>query len=148
MAKIWFHKILYSEKFSQISLILFFFAKVHRTKNLKIVHLRKFISQSFSYFSLSIFCIIKPHISNLKEFSKISSFAKAYLAKYFTLLNSRKLIQNILIFSPRESFSNYSNLKIGKINSVKIYGLHVSDFVSKFLKKYIKLALANILVFY
>ena len=88
--------------FLQISLILSFFAKVYLAKSFKIVHLRKFISQSFSYFSLSIFCMIKPMLPrnlNLKNFSEISWFAKVYLAKYFTLLSSRRIIQKIR-FSP------------------------------------------------
>ena len=45
-------------------------------------------------------------IFDLRKFSKISWFAKVYLAKYFTLLNSRKFIQKTSDFSPRESFSN------------------------------------------
>ena len=38
-----------SERFSQVSLILCFFAKVYLEKNLKIVLLQKFMWKSFSY---------------------------------------------------------------------------------------------------
>ena len=47
--------------FLQISQILSFFTKVYLGENLKLFI--KFISQSFSCFSLSIFCILKPHVS-------------------------------------------------------------------------------------
>ena len=75
------------EKVSQISLILFFFAKVYIEKNFKIVPLESFISQSFSYFNF---------------FSKHSWFL--YLAKYFTLLISQKFIQKFWFF-PLVKFS-------------------------------------------
>ena len=76
-----------SERFSQVSLILFFFAKVYPEKNLKIILLQKFISQSFS-------C--------LNFFVKYSWFL--YLAKYFTLLISQKFIQKFWFF-PLVKFS-------------------------------------------
>ena len=70
-----------SERFSQVSLILCFFAKVYLEKNLKIVLLQKFMWKSFSY---------------LNFFSKYSWFL--YLAKYCTLLISQKFIQKFWFF--------------------------------------------------
>ena len=105
LAKIWFHKILQSDKFSQISLILSFFTKVYFSRIWK-SSICKSLSRRFFLICLSL-SIIKPLVSKkLKKVSKISWFSKVYLAKYFTLLNSQKFIQNILAFSPRESFSN------------------------------------------
>ena len=88
---------LFGDIFANFTNFVLFRESLSREK-LAIVHLWKFLSQSFSYFSISISCIIKRHVSK-KLFSNISWFAKVYLAKYFTLLNSRKSIQKSLIFS-------------------------------------------------
>ena len=67
----------------------------------------------------------------LKTFSKISWFAKFYLAEYFTLLNSRKFSQeSILQFirpTPNRTFNCYNPTGIKLITRFRLGLSHLRD---------------------
>ena len=87
-------------------------------------------------------------INYLKKNFKNFMIRKSLSCKMFDIAQFAKVYTKIWIAPPpRESFSNESNLKIGKIDSVKIHALDVSDFVPKFHKKSMKLPSATVKVF-
>ena len=116
---------------------------------------KKFENRPFAKVNLAKFFL---YLSFSFLYHKTPCFQENILKNFQKLHDLQKFIlQNILHYSIRESLLKKLRLfplvkvslikvtwKLERINSVKIDSLHVFDFVSKFLKKYIKLSWANI----
>ena len=119
--------------------------------------LQKFKNRPFAKFYLTKFFL---YLSFNFLYNKTTCFLENIFKNFQKFHNLQKFIlQNILHYLIRKSLSkNFPFFplvkvtlikvtgKLEKNNFVKIYALHVSDFVSKFLKKHIKLPSANIQV--